>query len=45
MEQNHYVRVHMVQLRHKLEDSPAQPRYVLTQVGIGYRFQLESFEP
>lgn len=45
IEQNHYVRVHMAQLRHKLEDNPAQPRYLLTEVGIGYRFQFESFEP
>lgn len=45
VEQNHYVRVHMAQLRHKLEDNPAQPRYLLTEVGIGYRFQFESFEP
>lgn len=44
VEQNHYVRVHMAQLRHKLEDNPAQPRYLLTEVGIGYRFQFESFE-
>ena len=42
IEQNHYVRVHMAQLRHKLEDNPAQPRYLLTEVGVGYRFQLES---
>ena len=45
VEQNHYVRVHMAQLRHKLEDNSAQPRYLLTEIGIGYRFQFESFEP
>lgn len=45
VEQNHYVRVHMAQLRHKLEDNPAQPRYLLTEIGIGYRFQFEPFEP
>lgn len=45
IEQNHYVRVHMAQLRHKLEDNPAQPRYLLTEVGIGYRFQFDPVEP
>ncbi len=44
-DQNHYVRVHMAQLRHKLEDNPAQPRYLLTEMGIGYRFQFETPEP
>jgi len=26
-------------LRHKLEDNPAQPRYMITETGVGYRFQ------
>jgi two-component system KDP operon response regulator KdpE len=34
----HYLRVHMAQLRRKIEPSPAQPRYLLTETGIGYRF-------
>ena len=34
----HHVRVHMAQLRRKLEDDPAQPRFILTEVGVGYRF-------
>lgn len=33
----HYVRVHMANLRKKLEDDPARPRYLLTEAGIGYR--------
>jgi two-component system KDP operon response regulator KdpE len=33
----HYVRVYMGHLRHKLEDDPAQPRYILTETAIGYR--------
>lgn len=45
IDQNHYVRVHMAQLRHKLEDNPAQPSYLLTEVGIGYRFQFEPPQP
>ena len=34
---NHYVRIYMAQLRHKLEPDPARPRYLLTETGIGYR--------
>jgi len=30
--------VHVGKLRHKLEDDPAHPRYILTVHGIGYRF-------
>jgi two-component system, OmpR family, KDP operon response regulator KdpE len=37
----HYVRVYMGQLRHKLEDDPAQPRYLLTEIGVGYRLRAE----
>jgi two-component system KDP operon response regulator KdpE len=33
----HYLRVYMNQLRQKLEADPAQPRYLLTEPGIGYR--------
>lgn len=33
----HYVRVYMGHLRHKLEDDPAQPVYILTETAIGYR--------
>lgn len=34
----HYLRVHLAQLRRKIEPDPAQPRYLLTETGIGYRF-------
>jgi two-component system KDP operon response regulator KdpE len=34
---NHYVRIYMAQLRHKLETDPAQPKYLLTEAGVGYR--------
>jgi two-component system KDP operon response regulator KdpE len=37
VEHNHYVRIHMGQLRHKLESDPARPRYILTETGVGYR--------
>lgn len=32
------LRVHMNQLRQKLEDHPAIPRYLQTELGVGYRF-------
>ena len=36
----HYLRVYMGHLRHKLEDTPAQPRYMMTESGVGYRLEL-----
>lgn len=38
-ERSHYLRVYVGHLRHKLEDDPAQPKYFLTETGVGYRFQ------
>ncbi|SPR97536.1 two-component system response regulator KdpE [Cupriavidus taiwanensis] len=35
---SHYLRVYMGHLRHKLEADPAQPAWLLTEVGVGYRF-------
>ena len=35
---NHYLRIYMGHLRQKLEADPAQPAYLLTEVGVGYRF-------
>ncbi len=37
----HYLRVFMAGLRRKIEADPAQPRYLLTEQGIGYRFAAE----
>jgi two-component system KDP operon response regulator KdpE len=34
----HYLRVYMGQLRKKIEEDPAQPRHLVTETGIGYRF-------
>ncbi|MEF7615861.1 two-component system response regulator KdpE [Aquincola sp. MAHUQ-54] len=34
----HYVRVHMANLRKKVEPDPSRPRHLLTESGIGYRF-------
>ncbi|KJG06164.1 transcriptional regulator [Photobacterium angustum] len=36
-EHAHYVRIHIAQLRHKIEKSPAQPQYIITENGVGYR--------
>ena len=35
------LRLYMAQLRHKLEPDPSRPRYLLTEPGMGYRFQPE----
>ena len=35
---SHYLRIYMGHLRHKLERDPARPEYLLTEVGVGYRF-------
>lgn len=33
----HYLRLYLSQLRAKLEADPADPRWLLTEPGIGYR--------
>ncbi len=35
---SHYVRVHMANLRKKIEAQPSMPRHLVTETGIGYRF-------
>jgi two-component system KDP operon response regulator KdpE len=40
-EQTHYLRVHMVQLRRKLEVESARPRFVITEPGVGYRLRAD----
>jgi len=37
VERAHYLRVHMANLRHKLEDDPARPEHLLTELQVGYR--------
>jgi two-component system KDP operon response regulator KdpE len=37
-EDTHYLRVYMGQLRKKIEHDPAQPKHLVTETGIGYRF-------
>ncbi len=35
-----YLRVYIGQLRKKIEDDPAKPQWIITEPGIGYRFQV-----
>lgn len=45
-ERSHYLRIYVGHLRRKLEADPARPRFLLTESGVGYRFQLsDSQEP
>jgi two-component system KDP operon response regulator KdpE len=39
VEDAHYLRVYMAQLRRKLERDPSHPRYLMTEPGMGYRFE------
>ncbi len=39
LRETHYLRQYMAQLRNKLEPDPAHPRHLLTELGMGYRFQ------
>jgi len=37
--ETHYLRLYMTQLRRKLEPNPARPRHLVTESGMGYRFE------
>ncbi len=37
--ESHYLRVYLAQLRRKLEDNPSSPRHLVTESGMGYRFE------
>lgn len=39
--ESQYLRVYMTQLRHKLEADPARPRYLTTEIGVGYRLKVD----
>jgi two-component system, OmpR family, KDP operon response regulator KdpE len=41
VEHTHTLRVHMAGLRRKIEREPARPRYLLTELGVGYRLAAE----
>lgn len=38
--ETNYLRVYLAQLRRKLEPEPAHPRHLITEPGMGYRFEL-----
>jgi two-component system KDP operon response regulator KdpE len=38
VDETNYLRVHMTHLRRKLEVEPSRPRYLITEPGMGYRF-------
>jgi two-component system KDP operon response regulator KdpE len=38
-DQNHYLRVHVAALRRKIEKDPAQPQWLVTEAGVGYRLR------
>lgn len=40
-EEAQYLRVYMRQLRGKLEENPSRPRYLLTEIGVGYRLRVD----
>ncbi len=37
--ETHYLRVYLAQLRRKLEPQPSRPRHLVTEAGMGYRFE------
>lgn len=39
VDQNHYLRVHVAALRRKIERDPAQPQWLVTEAGVGYRLR------
>jgi two-component system, OmpR family, KDP operon response regulator KdpE len=41
VDHSHYLRIYMGNLRHKLEKNPAQPRFLLTEIGVGYRLAVD----
>jgi two-component system KDP operon response regulator KdpE len=40
-DETHYLRVHFAHVRAKVEPDPSNPRYVITEPGIGYRLRAE----
>ena len=38
---NQILRVNMAHIRRKLEENPAEPQYIFTEIGVGYRMREE----
>lgn len=45
VDQTHYLRLYMAQLRAKLEPQPSEPQWLLTEPGVGYRLAEQDAEP
>ena len=41
VQDTHYLRIYMKQLREKLEVDPVRPRHLLTETGVGYRLIVD----
>ena len=37
---NHYLRIYIQHLRRKLQDNPLNPKYIITETAVGYRFKI-----
>jgi two-component system KDP operon response regulator KdpE len=42
LDEREYLRVFMSQLRHKLENDPAHPKFLITEPGVGYRLLTDA---
>ncbi len=42
--ETNYLRVHLANVRRKLEPVPSQPRYFITEPGMGYRFEADAVD-
>jgi two-component system, OmpR family, KDP operon response regulator KdpE len=45
LEETNYLKVHIKHLRQKLEDDPSEPRYILTERTVGYKFAKAEAAP
>ena len=42
-ENNRILRVNMANIRRKLEENPSEPKYIITEIGVGYRLADETY--